>query len=873
MTKSTMMKMLVQAIVISSLVIGPPLQAQNGAPGQTPQQKTSKLSCGDINVTDYPLNDLVQALFEVCKETHLLTEDIPTQKVTFATTERLQPTLTLLRKFGVIFQPVSYGPGDFDSTNGYKPGPEVKDTWVGCLMADSKKPPVTKGKLRIYQDSNNHYHLIANSAPAKDVIDWLHRLYGKVYRTFATEVDADLRGEKIDLSGKHKDIAISLDETVDALNNDLKNTLVKKIQEAIKATVEAKDKPSLEIWPLTFIPSSPQIDSSTQPPASGGEQKNDKESADSKGDKAAADSKDNKTDKAAADSKDDKSNKAATDNKSSKEAIDIIVDTLNKIYKKPSSEYNVVTRARQNLLIYGSKDVRLEIKRVLALVDVPWPQVQLNMWAIQASGEADVVAKQMMIIREDINATKEAMAEVQQELNSLIATHGKLSPTCPNASTTSSSSSSASRSVPITTQAPSLDQVLCQLHKINFDRGTQDALSLNEALIFWALLDDSAKTAVRDGLETFVKGKGREDLYKKLEQIYQDEAGKGKPKSPIADLLKKQKDKVPEITRLSNVYRKGKGPATLGAIGKFLNALIQYRDRLDDPQAPDNLRRESAVADRLLKGAMDAFAEDIQEIFLDPLLQRIQAFNQGHGRSGYSEGVTLAGRTRIVVTSGLAAGLESEMASSVETTFLKPFGEDLLDKAFPKARSTTSATETLVGAAQILAHSSPGSALLLAGALLSNVEPTFSKVAPGLSIKVRPTVLPDGGAANLVLDCRFSVETTPLGATRTDVWTRPPADAIKSHHFTTSAAVNVFDLFDISSFTIETAHPQSPFYFPILGRMPAVGPVFQCPRKDKHIHHESIILVNTVILPRALDLSRYYGDSSSDSATSPDHKK
>jgi hypothetical protein len=92
-----------------------------------------------------------------------------------------------------------------------------------------------------------------------------------------------------------------------------------------------------------------------------------------------------------------------------------------------------------------------------------------------------------------------------------------------------------------------------------------------------------------------------------------------------------------------------------------------------------------------------------------------------------------------------------------------------------------------------------------------------------------------------------------------DNWKQPFADAVKMHKVVTDVAVSVFDLFDISSFSMESSYPQTPFSIPVLGRLPIIGPVFQCPRDKKRVHHESIILVNTIILPRAMDLARFYG--------------
>lgn len=229
----------------------------------------------------------------------------------------------------------------------------------------------------------------------------------------------------------------------------------------------------------------------------------------------------------------------------------------------------------------------------------------------------------------------------------------------------------------------------------------------------------------------------------------------------------------------------------------------------------------------------------------------------------------------MVVTSGLETGLAAEMASFVETTRPKPFGKELLDLAFPTTtKDGVTTTEGTVGSpapeqakdwtgGRVLAGLPSGQALLLAALLSAEVEPTYSTVAPGITINARPTVFPDGGVARLMVDARFSVTTKALGGeNRPDVWAQTPPSGIQSHRVTTDVHVSAFDLLGISSFSMQSTSPQAPHYLPILGRLPIIGPAFQYPRPPKVTHYESVILVNTVILPRALSLGRFYGETS-----------
>jgi hypothetical protein len=213
------------------------------------------------------------------------------------------------------------------------------------------------------------------------------------------------------------------------------------------------------------------------------------------------------------------------------------------------------------------------------------------------------------------------------------------------------------------------------------------------------------------------------------------------------------------------------------------------------------------------------------------------------------------GQSRLVVTSAMRSALSAEMASFVESTRPKPFDMSLLNQALPATRDADRGT--LSGAAGVLSGLPQAQALLLAAALTSETEPTYTQVAPGISINVRPTVFPDGGTARLLIEARFSNTTTVDTATDGN-WAGPPPDRVASHTATTDAAVNPFDLLELSSFQQETSAPRSPYFVPILGRLPILGRAFQIPRQPKKTHHESLLLVNSVILPRSVELQRFY---------------
>ncbi len=484
----------------------------------------------------------------------------------------------------------------------------------------------------------------------------------------------------------------------------------------------------------------------------------------------------------------------------------------------PGSEIDLAGNNR--LLLSGTHEQVVEMKRQLTLIDTPYPQVQLSLWAVQVSGSDRCIAERTAWIQERIRTTRDRMNQVKALFKDKVrwdCEPGKCS----------------GRRHDIDIQAK----------KAGLRLDARSSLSLNEALILFLVGERSqdAVAALQKETRNFQNGWALADAEELKE---------------ARDCVTLSAPAVPTSTpfpRLAALVAQSP-VAHYQDFQDFLAALDKFRDP-SDSNAPGNLSRKGAAVDRELKDAMDAFSEDMNELLFTPLMAELR--NLAVPRCG-DDGVTLVGQSRIVVTSTQRSFLEAQMSSSVETTRPRPFGQALLDKAKGLATpaATPSAIDTAIGAL------SNSQTFVLAAALLEEPQPTFTELAPGISISVRPTVLPDGGAARLLIDARFGVGTSALNAdpARTDVWAQAPPSAIASHHMTTDAAIEAFDLFNLSSFSIQTMAPRRPIYVPILARIPIIGPMFQFPRSPKVTRHESLILANTVILPRSVELQRFYSE-------------
>jgi hypothetical protein len=498
------------------------------------------------------------------------------------------------------------------------------------------------------------------------------------------------------------------------------------------------------------------------------------------------------------------------------DSIDVLVQALNSVYGG-----SMVQRAGGGrLFLHGKQSQVLAIKRFLSLIDSPWPQVQMNIWAIQVSGSPEDVSRRIQRIGDQIRAVRDHMGEVQRALAHIVVRDD---------------------SPQDSEHWKNLEK---EFEKAGIELHEKSSLSLNESLLLLMLHPR------RDQ-----KVKALQELVKTRCDEWSEERGA----EPAQDKKECQEARFVPFHRLAGILA-GSYEEDKESFLYFRNALYCFADKTRwplRPDAPRSLVRTGATVDRVLKSVTDAFSADMNDLFLDPLLNRIQRAGTSHKKG---EGVALVGRTRIVVTSGLEAGLAPEMASFVESGRPQPFGKELLDFAFPASESgETTQRGTLTGAGKVLANLSSAQALGLAALLSADTEPAYTRVAPGIALSIRPTVLPDGGAARVTVDARFGVASTPLDQNRSDLWRAAPPAGIASHNIHTDAAVNAFDLFDISSFSVTVSHPQTPFYIPILGRLPVLGPAFQIPRRNKETLFESIVLVNTVILPRSVELHRFYG--------------
>ena len=127
----------------------------------------------------------------------------------------------------------------------------------------------------------------------------------------------------------------------------------------------------------------------------------------------------------------------------------------------------------------------------------------------------------------------------------------------------------------------------------------------------------------------------------------------------------------------------------------------------------------------------------------------------------------------------------------------------------------------------------------------------WSVLTSGATLKVTPHVLPGGASAELQIHFTVSHDNDAESEEGAAV---APLSRVAKHEANTTIYVDSLDLFGLSSLSLRTSHPRPDMTIPVLGQMPFLGRMFRLPRKASSVHHASILLVESTILPTGMDL-------------------
>ena len=635
------------------------------------------------------------------------------------------------------------------------------------------------------------------------------------------------------------------------------------------------------------------------------------------------------------------------------------------------------------LVAAGPREQVEDLKRVIAAIDVPHPQVRMKLSAFQLSGRnAARVAEHAKIAHREVAAVArlirgylhqlEAYAldeQVRQEAEVEAARERLLS---------EAREETQRQDGPFQIMMDVATVAGPRVVLIPSKRG-RHPLSLTETIATLILLPpsgtktlgDSIAEELRGRLQTWVAGLQAEDTEALKVWLELPGADEHEPRKGVATWLETLEAAEADGDKAEPVRRKALDALLpdhfLGtlqdeeyvaviqeAIGGFLQ---DYRRQAQNWRSvsPDRLRREAADVQAVLQDTERALGEDIERIFIAPLLDELGTL----ASSGASGGLGSTSNITITVLSGVQAhvvgsavsyfdvsqpakldeatlGQAQSIATALGAALPAPSGGRPglvlvavpLDKEkVPDEDGLTTWSEYLTGALtglQVLAvpasHSLaltgtaqqvesavailtavgvvegakppaqpvevvaptrprieplsalggglggiPMERLLALGLALGQEREVWSSLTEGADLTFRPYVLPGGARAELEI---VATVTHDAPSTEGAEGTTIPLSRVAKHEATTSVYVDSMDLFALSSFNLRTCHPRGDFVVPVLGQIPILGKIFRFPRKARTVHHESILLINSTILPTGMDLGALldFGEISSSEA-------
>ena len=283
--------------------------------------------------------------------------------------------------------------------------------------------------------------------------------------------------------------------------------------------------------------------------------------------------------------------------------------------------------------------------------------------------------------------------------------------------------------------------------------------------------------------------------------------------------------------------------------------------------------------DAMLSPIVIAVNRDIEDFFIRPTLYRIKQIVGRDYNVEYAE----VGRTTLAGLNGLPSTVVSETISSIdEPTPLRlnelltnaEISKKSLDNLFPSAsaskQSISKINPGLLG--QPFTSLSPADATSVVALLaaLSKEEVRWRGIPSGTNIAITPIVFDDQTGAKLNITYTIGSNATKdvaEDAGRKSLLSkenplRDPSRIIKNT-VATQVKVNTWDLFALSSLNNQTTITGRRWNVPLLGPIwegifgdiPVVGNLLSPKAPPLTVHHQNIILVNTLVVPSANGLA------------------
>lgn len=286
----------------------------------------------------------------------------------------------------------------------------------------------------------------------------------------------------------------------------------------------------------------------------------------------------------------------------------------------------------------------------------------------------------------------------------------------------------------------------------------------------------------------------------------------------------------------------------------LLNFALQYRLSQEDPNFSG--RKLQASADKfndVLQNAIKDINDDMEELFVEPTLKKIQAI-----ASDMDVSYAQVGKVSVATLNGFETTVSAKSVSAFNVT--PPIK---LSELLKNANDISSSLNQLVPAAK-LTEASPVSPSALVGLIgaFGERDTKWSDLTSGVSLKMTPNVLRDTTSAELV----FTLKTGPGDPQAIQDGAESPVSRVEQHEVTSNIYLKTLDLFTFSTFDNQSTKDGGRGYIPIIGKiwqgffsdLPVVGNLFSWKKDPQNVYHQSVLLANTMITPTAMEVAYLY---------------
>lgn len=508
---------------------------------------------------------------------------------------------------------------------------------------------------------------------------------------------------------------------------------------------------------------------------------------------------------------------------------------LNAIAKQNGSvlEGLIVENATEDeMILYGPEEKRNQARRVIATLDLPRPGIVMEMWGVQiTSRNPENLAKVMARVRREINRTQQDVREFYSKFEE--------------------QTRYATRNVNRNFS-----------HLLVNDLFYRTALSLDHPLSLADVLlrltaaenPGAAAAQIANGLQDWVKERRRREQARLAQDIRKTK----KQKTTIAE--------APTFERFfvgrGLTWNNGRWEANNDVNQRAEHArralvefAFQYGYLIHRPQSfsPYSLQQASEILNTRLQSATEALNFDMQEMFVEPTLDRIAEIVREFKDVEYAQ----VGKTSVASLSGIQADVTSRSVNTFDVTPPLRLSE-LLKKADELSKSVgpfvPKPADNVVGAMPL------SQVIGLIGAF-GEERSVWRELQSGISLTITPNVLRNMTSAELKVVLKTGdpqLGNTPPGA--------KPLSRVSQHDVSTSIYVEPLDFFDLSAFASQSTLGGGRGYVPIIGpvwrgifgEVPVAGKLFSWKRDPQTVFSESLVLTTSFITPTSMGVAVLY---------------